>query len=184
MRVDRRVSPNQTALWTVYELRNGAGQRPTVVRLACYYGRSTGVNGGQPSHLRAQVRGGELDRPPIFQAGHAGSIPVTRSRSFPPSSDGVSPWPGRHPCLHQSIFTCVWRAVGPRATHRMAPCNETRHAPMSSALCMPEYRHSTRLCASWRSGAASLSSLGSRVGCGVAGRWPNVGAVGIDSHRK
>jgi hypothetical protein len=79
MGVDRRVSPNQVALWTVYELRNGAGQRSAVVRLACYYGRSTGVNGGQSSHRPAQVRGGELGRPPIFQAGHAGSIPVTRS---------------------------------------------------------------------------------------------------------
>jgi hypothetical protein len=79
MRVDRRVSPNQVALWTVYELRNGAGQRPAAVRLACYYGRSTGVNGGQSSHSPAQVRAGELGRPPIFQAGHAGSIPVTRS---------------------------------------------------------------------------------------------------------
>jgi hypothetical protein len=79
-RIDRRVSPNQTALWTIYELRNGAGQRAAAVRLACYYGRSTGVNRGQSSHPRAQVRGGELRSPPIFQAGHAGSIPVTRSK--------------------------------------------------------------------------------------------------------
>jgi hypothetical protein len=84
MRVDRRVSPNQTAIWTVYELCSGAGQRPTVVRLACYYGRSTGVNGRQPSRSRAQVRGSELGRPPIFQAGHAGSIPVTRSNGKRP----------------------------------------------------------------------------------------------------
>jgi hypothetical protein len=91
MRVDRRVSPNQAALWTIYELRNGAGQRPGAVRLACYYRRSTRVNRGQLSHPRAQVRGGELGRPPIFQAGHAGSIPVTRSGSVPRRSDGVSP---------------------------------------------------------------------------------------------
>ncbi len=104
MRVDRRVSPNQVALWTVYELRNGAGQRSAVVRLACYYGRSTGVNGGQSSHRPAQVRGSELGRPPIFQAGHAGSIPVTRStiecpgrsmstRYADPRSDGLAPVP-------------------------------------------------------------------------------------------
>jgi hypothetical protein len=37
-RIDRRVSP----IWTTYELHNGAGQRPAVVQLACYYGRSTG----------------------------------------------------------------------------------------------------------------------------------------------
>jgi hypothetical protein len=84
MRIDRRVSPNQTALWTFYELRNGAGQRAAAVRLACYYGRSTGVNRGQVSHPRAQVGGGEQGRPPIFQAGHAGSIPVTRSNRKQP----------------------------------------------------------------------------------------------------
>jgi hypothetical protein len=94
MRVDRRVSLNQVALWTVYEL-NGAGPRPTIVRLACYYGRPTGVNGGRSSHHPAQVRGGELGRPPIIQAGHAGSIPVTRSRlHFSSSSGGVALSPG------------------------------------------------------------------------------------------
>ena len=97
MRVDRRMSPNQTALWTVYELRSSAAQRPAAVRLPCYYRRSTGVNGGQPSHRNALVRGDELGRPPIFQAGHAGSIPVTRSITKTPSSNGVSLLPGRHP---------------------------------------------------------------------------------------
>ena len=92
MRVDRRVSPNQTALWSVYELRNGAGQRVGAVRLACYYGRSTGVNGGQVSRPRAQVRTADQGRPPIFQAGHAGSIPVTRSISLPPGSTDVIRW--------------------------------------------------------------------------------------------
>jgi len=96
-RIDRRVSPNQTALWTIYELCNDAGQRAAAVRLACYYGRSTRVNRRQLSHPRTQVRGGELGRPPIFQAGHAGSIPVTRSRSLPRRSEGVSPCPGQHP---------------------------------------------------------------------------------------
>jgi hypothetical protein len=79
MRVDRRVSPNQTALWTIYDLRNDAGQRRDRVLLACYYGRSTGDNGGHSCHPAAQVRAVELGDPPIFQAGHAGSIPVTRS---------------------------------------------------------------------------------------------------------
>jgi hypothetical protein len=88
MRIDRRVSPNQTALWSVYELHNSAGQRPARVRLACYYRRSTGVNGGHSSHLPAQVRAVEHGRPPIFQAGHAGSIPVTRSTIKRPGHSG------------------------------------------------------------------------------------------------
>jgi hypothetical protein len=34
MRIDRRVSPNQSALWTVYELRNlGATWGPHVMRV-------------------------------------------------------------------------------------------------------------------------------------------------------
>jgi hypothetical protein len=34
MRIDRRVSPNQTALWTVYELRNlGTTWGPHVMRV-------------------------------------------------------------------------------------------------------------------------------------------------------
>ena len=83
MRIDRRVSPNQTALWTVYELRNGAGQRSGAVLLACYYGRSTGVNGGQVGRRQVQVNRPDQGCPPIFQAGHTGSIPVTRSTTFP-----------------------------------------------------------------------------------------------------
>jgi hypothetical protein len=44
MRIDRRMSPNQTALWTLYELHNSAGQRHAAVLLRA-------VNSGQPRTL-------------------------------------------------------------------------------------------------------------------------------------
>ena len=88
-RIDRRMSPNQTALWTFYELRNLAGQRHGRVRLACYYRRSAGVNHGHPRTHPPQVRGAGRTYPLIFQAGRVGSIPVTRSRLLFRRPDGV-----------------------------------------------------------------------------------------------
>jgi hypothetical protein len=96
MRIDRRVSPNQTALWTLYELHNGAGQRPAVVRLACYYGRSTEVNGGHPGHSSVQVRALDNDHSPFFQAGHTVRFPSPaqdprRPRGVLPASGNTPP---------------------------------------------------------------------------------------------
>lgn len=72
MRIDRRVSPNQTAPWIVHKLRNGAGQRRRRVRLTCYCGRSAGVKDGHSCTPAPQVRGTDRPHSPMFQAGHAG----------------------------------------------------------------------------------------------------------------
>jgi hypothetical protein len=106
MRIDRRVSPNQTVLWTLYELHNGAGQRHAAVQLACYYGRSTGVNNGHPGHSFSQVRALDHDRPPFFQAGHAGSIPVTRSTTIQSS---------------QHVYVLECRRLGAQGEHARLP---------------------------------------------------------------
>lgn len=88
-------SNGQLVLWTHHELTQvfaGTSRRSTrrVVPLACPSWRSTAVNHGRSGHQSAanpQVRrlpGRGQDRSPIFQAGHAGSIPVTRSHSETP----------------------------------------------------------------------------------------------------
>jgi hypothetical protein len=59
------LSPNQTALWTICELRKGAVQRHDRVLLRV-------VNGGHSCRSPAQVRTVEHCDPPILQAGHAG----------------------------------------------------------------------------------------------------------------
>jgi hypothetical protein len=61
MRIDRRVSPNQTALWTVYELRGCTGRR-------AINGPLTPVNHGQrrtilaPRNRRSGVLAGRISR--------------------------------------------------------------------------------------------------------------------------
>jgi hypothetical protein len=114
MRIDRRVSPNQAALWTLYELHNGAGQRPAVVRLACYYGRSTEVNGGHPGHSSAQVRTLDHDRSPFFQAGRAGSIP--------------SPAPTLN-CQVTACARCIWTFLSHGSARCSCPIRAQRSRP-------------------------------------------------------
>jgi len=86
-----QISPNQLVLWTYHQLSGMIGPRsvrrrtPKVVPPACPFWRSTTVNQGCSAVNRpasSQVRelaGRRQDRGQIFQAGHAGSIPVTRS---------------------------------------------------------------------------------------------------------
>ena len=85
------ISPNQAVLWSRHELTRAYTSSKTwqgtrrAVPLACPSWWSTAVNHGHSVHRGpaqpqvSKLPGQEQDQRPTFQAGHAGSIPVTRS---------------------------------------------------------------------------------------------------------
>ena len=179
----RQPGPGQLVFWTLHELtqiyaRTDRRGTRRVVPLACPSWRPTTVKDGPSTASRStppQVRGlpgRPQDHRLIFQAGHAGSIPVTRSPLVLAGQKGCHPLPATplaalhnpsvrlacHPpsaCLQVAALGVLGQRVrvllvGSVRVRRRHPHAAVPHPCMSSRVLAPEAAARVFSCAGGR----------------------------------